>query len=85
MNYAFQMAYDGRDFSGWQRQHHSRGVQEEIEKALEEISSREVSVVAAGRTDKGVHARCQIISSELPRIWEPQRLRLALDACLPSS
>ncbi len=50
-----------------------------------ELSSREVPVVAAGRTDKGVHARGQVVSCELPRIWEPERLRLALDACLPPS
>ncbi len=85
MHYAIQIAYDGSSFSGWQRQDRSRGIQEEVERALGEISSRKISVVAAGRTDKGVHARGQVISCELPRTWEPQRLRLALDACLPPS
>ena len=83
MRYALQIAYDGRFFSGWQRQERSRGIQEEVERALGELSSREITVVAAGRTDKGVHARGQVISCDLPRIWEPRRLRLALDACLP--
>ncbi len=85
MHYAIQIAYDGRPYSGWQRQERSRGIQEEVERALGELSSCEITVVAAGRTDKGVHARGQVISCELPRIWEPQRLRLALDARLPSS
>ncbi len=85
MYYAIKLAYDGADFSGWQKQRFSRGIQEEVEKALSSLSSRPVEVTVAGRTDKGVHARGQVISCELPRSWEPRRLRLAMDAVLPKS
>jgi len=52
-------AYDGTDFSGWQRQDAERTVQGEIEKALEKMHGHEVPLTGSGRTDSGVHAAGQ--------------------------
>ncbi len=52
--------YDGSAYSGWQRQVHSRSIQEEIEKALSFVADQTISLVCAGRTDSGVHACEQI-------------------------
>jgi len=54
------LAYDGTDFSGWQRQQNGRSVQEELEKALAKMHGHEIRVTGAGRTDAGVHAMGQV-------------------------
>jgi len=58
-NIKLLVAYDGTDFSGWQRQENARTVQGEIEAALETIHKKHVSLTGAGRTDAGVHAAGQ--------------------------
>ncbi len=83
--YAIQLAYDGTSFSGWQRQKESRGIQEVVEEALERISGEPTPVIAAGRTDGGVHARGQVISFSLRKEWDPEILRKALDFHLENS
>jgi tRNA pseudouridine38-40 synthase len=54
------IAYDGTDFSGWQRQDRSRTVQGTLEDALEKIHRRPVALIGSGRTDAGVHAAGQV-------------------------
>ena len=56
----FTIAYDGAHFSGWQRQHQARTVQEELEKVLLKMLKEEVTVHGSGRTDAGVHALAQV-------------------------
>jgi tRNA pseudouridine38-40 synthase len=54
--------YDGTDFVGWQTQANGVSVQATIESALGQLTRQPVSVLAAGRTDSGVHARGQVIA-----------------------
>ncbi|MGE3777875.1 MAG: tRNA pseudouridine(38-40) synthase TruA, partial [Pirellulaceae bacterium] len=56
------LAYDGRDFSGWQAQPQRRTVQAVLEQAISQITGESLRVVAAGRTDAGVHALGQAVS-----------------------
>jgi tRNA pseudouridine38-40 synthase len=44
-----------------------------------------VTCEAASRTDRGVHARGQVIAFQAPRLWDPDRLIHALNSTLPSS
>jgi len=53
---AVGVEYDGSAFAGWQYQHHARSVQGELERALSRVADHPVALVAAGRTDAGVHA-----------------------------
>lgn len=58
--------YDGTDFSGWQIQPERRTVQGEIEKILQKRFGIKIAVVAAGRTDSGVHAAGQTAHFDCP-------------------
>jgi tRNA pseudouridine38-40 synthase len=60
MRYKMKIAYDGTRYCGWQKQNNGITVQESIEKALEKITSRKISITGSGRTDAGVHARGQV-------------------------
>ena len=57
MRYFVTLAYDGTNFHGWQIQPNSNSVQEEMERGLKILLQQEVKIVAAGRTDTGVHAK----------------------------
>jgi len=57
---ALGLEYDGSSFCGWQTQPAGCAVQDTLETALAEIAGKAVSVVAAGRTDTGVHALGQV-------------------------
>lgn len=72
--------YDGRGFSGWQKQPHHISVQQAIEQAIHQLSGETVKVTVAGRTDAGVHARGQVAHMDLQKDMEPERLRLAITA-----
>ncbi|TNE96639.1 MAG: tRNA pseudouridine(38-40) synthase TruA [Bacteroidetes bacterium] len=64
--YRFDLAYNGRDYFGWQRQPKQISVQEEIEKALTRLNSNEpIQVVGCGRTDTGVHAHHYVMHADL--------------------
>jgi tRNA pseudouridine38-40 synthase len=75
--------YDGSGFAGWQLQPGERTVQGELEAALERLTNRPARVIAAGRTDRGVHATGQVVGATVPQKWEPGALRRALNAILP--
>ncbi len=58
---ALGLEYDGSCFSGWQRQVGQRSVQQSLEEALSRVADSPIRVIAAGRTDAGVHATQQIV------------------------
>lgn len=61
MRIALGVEYDGTDFLGWQRLSHGKTVQGALEDALARVADQPVEVTAAGRTDAGVHGRCQVV------------------------
>ena len=75
--------YDGTYFVGWQLQARGRTVQGELEAALERLTGARRAVMAAGRTDTGVHATGQVASVALPTRWDVDELHKALNATLP--
>ncbi|MGB8434275.1 MAG: tRNA pseudouridine(38-40) synthase TruA [Burkholderiales bacterium] len=64
MKIAIGVSYDGGPFEGWQSQPSGRTVQDELERALAGIATHPVRLVAAGRTDSGVHALGQVAHFE---------------------
>ena len=54
-----------------------------MEAALERLTGARRPVVAAGRTDSGVHSTGQVVAVTLPTRWEADELHRALNATLP--
>lgn len=77
------LEYDGSNFSGWQIQPDKRTVQKVVKDALEKILQHTVRVIAAGRTDAGVHASGQVASFKSTSEIEIERLKRAMNATLP--
>jgi len=77
------LEYDGTKFSGWQIQPDKRTVQKVVEDTLEKILQHPVRVIAAGRTDAGVHASGQVASFKSTSEIEIERLKRAMNATLP--
>jgi len=63
---ALGVEYDGSGFLGWQRLAHGNTVQLTLEQALSFVADAPVEVTCAGRTDSGVHARCQVVHFDAP-------------------
>jgi tRNA pseudouridine38-40 synthase len=83
-NIRLLIAYDGTDFSGWQRQEGARTVQGTIEAALERLHKGPVPLTGSGRTDAGVHAAGQVANFYTPiRNMEAPRFVPALNGILP--
>ena len=83
--YRAVLAYVGTDFHGWQLQRNaSRTVQAVLEEALGRFAGEPVRAVAAGRTDRGVHADGQIVHFDLTRFREPRDVREGVNSILPS-
>jgi len=82
-HYKLILAYDGTDFSGFQRQGKTRTVQGVIENVLQEMGWQQKALLFAGRTDAGVHASGQIVVFSLD--WQHSSVDLAnaLNARLP--
>jgi tRNA pseudouridine38-40 synthase len=77
--YKLTLEYDGRPFRGWQRQSDGGSVQQALEDAVRGFCGEEVQVVAAGRTDAGVHATGQVAHLDMARSVTPETLRNALN------
>lgn len=75
--------YKGEAFSGWQVQPNQRTVAGTLETALEHITRHPVRLVAASRTDKGVHALGQVASFKTSATIIGRRLRRGVNAILP--
>lgn len=82
-NIALVLSYDGTNYHGFQRQKNAVAVQNILEESLSKIFKEDISLVAAGRTDTGVHALNQTVSffteSNIPILNIP----LAANSLLP--
>jgi len=75
--------YDGSDFCGWQRQPKVRTVEGELLEILSPLLGAEPELIAAARTDSGVHALGQIVNFSSLSPMEPDEIRSALNTLLP--
>jgi tRNA pseudouridine38-40 synthase len=86
---ALGLEYDGTDFLGWQRLRHGATVQAAVEKAVSFVADAgadsPVEVTCAGRTDAGVHARCQVVHFDTAAIRSERGWVLGTNSNLPPS
>jgi len=80
--YKLLIEYDGRPFSGWQRQANAPSVQQALEDAFLRFCGEPVVVNGAGRTDAGVHARGQVAHVTLTKGRRPFQISEAMNAHL---
>ncbi len=69
--YKVTVEYNGQGYAGWQRQPNVMTIQQAVEEAILGFSNQDVSIVAAGRTDAGVHARGQVFHVDLKPFSKP--------------
>jgi len=77
------LAYDGTAYSGWQRQKDRPTLQRTLEEALLRLTGCQTRVIAAGRTDAGVHALGQVVGFKTDCRLDSPELGRALNALLP--
>ena len=84
MRYLIKFSYDGTDFIGFQKQPNKRTVQSCIEEAATKVNNdKKVTMVATGRTDKGVHALVQYAHIDIDVDITEYKLKRALNTFLP--
>ncbi|HBA83036.1 MAG TPA: tRNA pseudouridine(38-40) synthase TruA [Verrucomicrobia bacterium] len=65
--YKMMLGYDGTLYAGWQTQPEHRTVQGELERVLQELTGEQTRIHSSGRTDRGVHARAQVVHFDLEK------------------
>jgi tRNA pseudouridine38-40 synthase len=75
--------YDGRNYYGFQWQANLPTIQAELERAIRRLTGESSRVIAASRTDTGVHARGQVVSFRTKSALPPQTFVRALNYYLP--
>ena len=90
MRYALGVEYDGTGLHGWQRlgkpgTEAATTVQQLLETALSSVADTPVDTVCAGRTDAGVHARCQVVHFDSAARRDPRGWMLGATSRLPDS
>ncbi|MCT4623769.1 MAG: tRNA pseudouridine(38-40) synthase TruA [Schleiferiaceae bacterium] len=84
MRYFLRLAYNGKDYHGWQIQPNANSIQQELNKALSTLLRKEINVVGAGRTDTGVHAKEMFAHFDWEGEIETENLIYRLNRILPA-
>jgi len=82
-NLKLTLEYDGENYHGWQRQPRVTTIQGIIEEALAKVLQKKISLIGAGRTDAGVHARGQVANFKTKSNLPLKNLKAALNSLLP--
>jgi len=85
MRIALGLEYDGSRFLGWQTQPGGGTVQDALQSALAAIAGHAVATICAGRTDRGVHARQQVVHFDTDAVRPLSAWVRGVNALLPES
>ena len=83
MRYFIEFAYNGKNYHGFQSQPDAASVQETLEKALSTLLRETISIVGAGRTDSGVHAKQMFAHFDTEQTLDDVMLTKKLNSFLP--
>jgi len=84
-NYKIIVQYDGTNFFGWQSQPQGNTIQDEITKAIYQITRKNINLIGSGRTDSGVHALGQVANFRITSNLEENKFVHSLNSILPSA
>ncbi|MCC2683858.1 MAG: truA [Paenibacillaceae bacterium] len=82
-NLRMVVSYDGTSYHGFQTQPTKHTIQDKLEAAIYQLTGENIKICSSGRTDAGVHARCQVINFHTASAIPAERWALALNARLP--
>jgi tRNA pseudouridine38-40 synthase len=80
--YFLEVAYRGKNYSGFQSQENANTIQQEVEKAFRILQREPVSLTGSSRTDAGVHALQNFFHFDFEDILHPQFV-YKINAILP--
>ena len=83
MRWRIDLAYQGTNYSGWQKQPGDKTVQQTVENALSMILREPIEIVGCGRTDAGVHARQYTAHLDLHGYHVIDKIIYQLNSVLP--
>ena len=83
--YKITLEYDGTDLIGWQQNRQGPSVQSLLRDAIEKFCGERPDVVAAGRTDAGVHALAMVAHFDLPDCPDANTVMRAMNFYLATS
>ncbi len=88
LNYKMTLSYDGSRYYGWEHQPNTemtiQGKLENVLNRMQGLSEKEsVTVIGAGRTDAGVHARAMVCNVLLDTEKDPEEIQAYMNEYLP--
>jgi tRNA pseudouridine38-40 synthase len=83
LRYFIKFAYNGTNYHGWQSQPNAVSVQETMNNAFSVLLHKDISLMGAGRTDTGVHAREMYAHFDFEIDFEIPKLLHKLNSFLP--
>jgi tRNA pseudouridine38-40 synthase len=83
LRYFIELAYNGKNYHGWQVQPNAITVQQTLSNAFSTILKSEIDIVGAGRTDTGVHAKQMFAHFDYETIFDIQNVVYKLNSFLP--
>jgi tRNA pseudouridine38-40 synthase len=82
MRYRIDLAFDGTNYHGWQKQENAGSVQSMLDKCLGTLTGEAIETVGCGRTDTGVHAK--FYTAHFETIHDlPSNIEYKLNSILP--
>ncbi len=82
-NIKLTIEYDGKNYSGWQRQKDVMTIQQKIEDVISEITRENIEVIGCSRTDSGVHAKAFVCNFITESTIPSEKFKLAINQKLP--
>ncbi len=83
MRYKVILAYDGRNYAGFQSQKNATAIQDVVEGAIERVFSEKIRIIMSSRTDAGVHAYGQVFHFDTDKEKDEGKLKFSLNSLLP--
>tara|TARA_B100000902_G_scaffold399893_2_gene473411 strand:+ start:5401 stop:6135 length:735 start_codon:yes stop_codon:yes gene_type:complete len=84
MRYFIEFSYNGFNYHGWQMQPNAITVQEKMNSCVSTLIKKKIELIAAGRTDTGVHARQMFAHFDCEKINDLEDFIFKMNSFLPN-